>query len=283
MTAARRRFLPGSEWLYAHLYTGTATADALLREMVAPLVRDADRWFFIRYADPDWHIRLRIHGDPAQLLGALHAAAATELERGRLVRMTLDTYEREQERYGGPEGVALCEQVFHADSVAVLDLLELTPGDAGADLRWRLALAGIERLLDDVLADEGAKLATVRRMRNAYAAEHRADAALRGAVGERFRAERGALAPLLDGDVDGVLADGLAVLDRRSAAMAPALGRVRELAAAGEFEGDLGQLAGDLAHMHANRLLRSAQRAHEMVIYDVLDRLHAARAARARA
>src|SRR4051794_30162434 len=32
---AQRRFLPGSEWLYARLYTGTATADALLGEMVA--------------------------------------------------------------------------------------------------------------------------------------------------------------------------------------------------------------------------------------------------------
>ena len=280
---AQRRFLPGGEWLYAKLYTGTATADALLREMVAPLVADAEQWFFLRYGDPDWHVRLRIHGDPVTLLPALHAAAQAEAERGRLWRMTLDTYEREQERYGGPAGVALCEELFHADSVAVLELLALTPGDAGADLRWRLALAGIDRLLDDVLDDDEMKAATMRRMRGAYAAEHRADGALRGAVGERFRAEREALAPLLDGEADGVLAEGLAVLDRRSAAMAPTLERLRELGAAGELEADPGQLAADLAHMHANRLLRSAQRAHEMVIYDVLDRLHAARAARARA
>ena len=24
----------------------------------------ADRWFFIRYGDPDWHLRLRLHGEP---------------------------------------------------------------------------------------------------------------------------------------------------------------------------------------------------------------------------
>src|SRR5205823_5861924 len=53
-----RSFPPGSEWLYAKLYTGAATMDQVLREVVAPLVeeltesRAADRWFFIRYGDP---------------------------------------------------------------------------------------------------------------------------------------------------------------------------------------------------------------------------------------
>ncbi|KFA93239.1 lantibiotic dehydratase, partial [Archangium violaceum] len=63
-----RSFAPGSEWLYAKLYTGTATADRVLCEAVAPLMRealasgDADHGFFIRYGDPDWHVRLRLHG-----------------------------------------------------------------------------------------------------------------------------------------------------------------------------------------------------------------------------
>jgi hypothetical protein len=33
----RRTFPPGSEWLYAKLYTGTATADRVLREVIRPL------------------------------------------------------------------------------------------------------------------------------------------------------------------------------------------------------------------------------------------------------
>ena len=35
-------------------------------------------------------------------------------------QVQLDTYEREVERYGGPEGIELAEQLFHADSEAVL-------------------------------------------------------------------------------------------------------------------------------------------------------------------
>lgn len=33
-------------------------------------------------------------------------------------------------------------------------------------------------------------------------------------------------------------------------------------------------------HMHVNRLVRSAQRAHELVLYDFLARLYAAQSAR---
>jgi len=39
-------------------------------------------------------------------------------------------------------------------------------------------------------------------------------------------------------------------------------------------------VAMSFAHMHVNRLLRSAQRAQELVLYEMLDRLYASRAAR---
>jgi lantibiotic biosynthesis protein len=276
-----RRFLPGSEWLYAKLYTGTATADALLSDLVEPLVGDAARWFFIRYGDPDWHLRVRIRGDPQRTLPALHAAAERESRRGRLWKLELATYEREEERYGGPEAIVLCERVFHADSVCALGLLKLVGGDAGMDARWRLALAGVDRIMDDVLADHEVQHATTKRLRESMAREHRATPALRKAVGERFRAEREVLAPLLRGaSHPGSLAPGLALLDRRSGAIAAPLAELRALSAAGRLGVTLPHLAADLAHMQTNRILRSAHRAHEMVIYDVLDRLYTARAAR---
>src|SRR5262249_57327315 len=90
---------------------------------------DIDGWFFIRYGEPEWHLRLRLHGRPerlhAQVLPVLQAAAAPLLGDGRLWRLQLDTYQREIERYGGPEGMLLAERLFHADSAAVLAIVEL--------------------------------------------------------------------------------------------------------------------------------------------------------------
>ncbi|MDQ4124478.1 MAG: lantibiotic dehydratase, partial [Actinomycetota bacterium] len=121
--SGRRSFAPGSEWLYLKVYAGTAVSDALLRDAVGPLVHEArasgaaDRWFFIRYADPDPQLRVRLHGDPARLAGevlpAFRQALKPELE-GRVWRLEIGTYAREIERYGGPEAIEAAEAIFEA-------------------------------------------------------------------------------------------------------------------------------------------------------------------------
>src|SRR5262249_15292238 len=99
--ASSRRFPPGSEWLYAKVYTGPTTADRLLIEGIRPAVDAvlnsgvADDWFFIRYADPENHLRIRFHGDPCRLTGELVPMLAARLapliDDGRLARWQLDT------------------------------------------------------------------------------------------------------------------------------------------------------------------------------------------------
>ncbi|MET7640647.1 lantibiotic dehydratase [Streptomyces sp. NPDC005438] len=115
---------PGGEWLYAKLYVARDRMDSLLvRELAAlcgGLEEDLDRWFFLRYADPAPHLRLRMRGTPDSLrnrvLPALHDWAATARTEGLIGTLTLGTYEPETERYGGPEALADAERLFHADS-----------------------------------------------------------------------------------------------------------------------------------------------------------------------
>jgi thiopeptide-type bacteriocin biosynthesis protein len=298
----RRTFPPGSEWLFAKLYTGTATADRVLRDVLAPLVREAlaagwsDGWYFIRYGDPEWHLRVRFHGDPealtARLLPALHAGVTPLLDDGRLWKLQLDTYEREVERYGGPLGIGLVERLFQADSEAVLEILDMLEGDEGADVRWRLAFYGVDALLNDLGLDAEAKLSVLGRMRQGFAQEFAGPAdgdgksakALQVQLDQKFRAERPKLDPLLDagGDPENAFAPALDVLGRRSRANAPILEELRRLEAAGKLQGKLADMAVSLAHMHVNRFIRSAARAHEMVLYDFLFQTHRSRAARAR-
>ena len=241
---------------------------------------------------------MRFHGAPAALrehaLPALAAAAAPLLDDGRLWRLQLDTYEREVERYGGAAGIELAERLFHADSEAVVALLDLLEGDEGADARWRLALCGIDRLLGDLRLDAGdggaaAKLAVLTRLRRSFWREHKGDKALRVRLDRKLRGERRALEALLFGDRAGGPAAGgaaaayapaLAVLDRRSAALAPIAAELAAREAAGRLSVPRAALAASLVHMHANRLLRSAARAHEMVLYDFLGELIESRAAR---
>ena len=66
---------------------------------------DARHWFFIRYHDPDPHLRVRFSGEPARLINgllpALERALAPLTATGAVRKWMLDTYVRETERYGG--------------------------------------------------------------------------------------------------------------------------------------------------------------------------------------
>jgi len=289
-----RRFTPGSRWLYAKLYTGPAIADQVLRDVISPLTRAvsesgaASHWFFVRYADPGFHLRVRFHGIPERLQGevlpTLQAAIAPLLDDGRLWRVQLDTYEREIERYGGPQGIELAERMFHADSEAVLRIIELLePGDEGLDERWRLAARGIDSLLEDFGFDFEGKRKVIEKVRSSFAREFRVDKRVIDQLSSRFRKERKSLEALLDParDQANPLWPGIEILGDRSRRWADSVAQIRSLAQAGRLSASLGALVASHIHMYANRLLRSAQRAQEMVIYDFLARSYESQLARA--
>lgn len=290
----RRTFPPGSEWLYAKLYAAPSMGDRLLREVVHPLVDRAlgsgaaHGWFFIRYADPDSHLRLRFRGDPARLraevLPLIERSVAPLLERGEVRRFQLDTYERELERYGGAVAMPLCEAVFQADSEAVLEVVEAFDDDALAEARWKLAVPGMDLLLEGLGLDPEQKLAVLRTVRDGFAREHRADQKLLRQIGDRFRTERASLEAALDrkDGADGPLARGAVPLSRQAERLAPVMADLRRAAERGDLTLPPVDLAPSFRHMHANRLLRSDHRRQELILYDFLCRLYDSRAARAR-
>ncbi|MGW7529091.1 lantibiotic dehydratase [Streptomyces sp. NPDC054783] len=141
---------PGGEWLYAKLYLAGRQADSFLTEQLAPFLAELpdsareliDRWFFIRYRDPDDHLRLRFHG-PAdslwpELLPPLHTAVRQWTAQGLVGRFILDGYDPEWERYGGPEAQAAAERFFAADSRTALTMLQIArQADSGSgDVPW---------------------------------------------------------------------------------------------------------------------------------------------------
>ncbi len=247
-----RRFAPGSRWLFAKLYGGAAGADRVLRDVIAPLVTPGEPWFFVRYADPEAHLRVRWHGDPELKMRELRARLEAAGEP--CWRVALDTYEREVERYGGLRGVELAEQVFAADSDAVLAILADDPDD---ERRWLLALRGIDRLLDDLAVADKRQLATIAR--DGFAAELGTSTVHLRRLGEKFRAHRPAIEHILASDADDPFA-------ARSARIRPLAAELRTCAY------PLDELARSFVHMHVNRMMPVAQRAHELVLLDFLRR-----------
>lgn len=139
--------LPGaSDWLYAKLYGHPDRQVAILTAHLPRLLSTGDsppQWWFLRYQDPEPHLRLRIRlrgadvfGETAQRVGAWVAG----LRRlGLIGQVQLDTYYPETGRFGGGAAMAVAESVFAADSAAAI--AQLTHTGRGGNPHQRAVIA----------------------------------------------------------------------------------------------------------------------------------------------
>ncbi len=128
--------LPGcSEWLFVKLYGHPDRQTDILTTSMPDLLSLWDsppEWWFLRYRDPEPHLRLRIrlpgaheYGQAVQHVGTW----AADLRRlGLVSRVQLDTYYPETGRYGTGAAMAAAESVFAADSAAAIAQLMHTAG-----------------------------------------------------------------------------------------------------------------------------------------------------------
>lgn len=260
---------PGSEWLFAKLYCGRTREEELiagpLRRFAADVLARglAEEWFFIRYADPDLHIRLRFRGLPERLTGQLLPELctwATELmAAGLCLRLCFDTYDREVERYGGAAGIEVAEAIFAADSQAVANLLHLIQRRAVVIDRTTLGVLSIDDLLAGLGLTEAERLQWYREQDMA-----------RQASGTEYRQRKAVLRTLL-GDPDQLLAEpgGAQIMDlfsnRRAALTQPAR-QLRESMESGHLTQLPAELYRSYVHLHCNRLLGSDWSTEQMVL-----------------
>lgn len=127
-----RSFPPGSEWCYIKIYCSVFFSDTLLSDLLYPLLKKwsdnakIDTWFFVRYKDPDEHIRIRFRLTNlhflSTLLEELNTCLASYQQQGFIPRIAIDTYERELERYNVPDYLVI-EKYFEISSDFCIQVL----------------------------------------------------------------------------------------------------------------------------------------------------------------
>jgi thiopeptide-type bacteriocin biosynthesis protein len=267
-SAFNRARPPGSDWLFAKLYCPRELEEDLL---VGPIREFCDRarrsgmtdgWYFVRYSDPDPHIRLRFRGDPDNLLTSLLPEfcswGADLMAEGSSQRFVFDTYEREVERYGGPAGMAVAEALFTADSPAVVDLLDLIRRAPALD-RLTVAVASIDDLLTSLGLDESER----RSCYNSRPISRRASSA-------DFRNHKAKLRVLL-GTPNGLStlprgAELISILAARQRVLASVASRFAELERRKELSKPRASFVQSIVHMHCNRLAGSDRSIEERAL-----------------
>lgn len=131
---AGQSHLPGSgEWLFVKLYGHPDRHNTILATHLPDLLSQMDgspEWWFLRYRDPDDHLRLRFRlRTPegfSQIAQRVNSWAANLRRRGLIGRVQFDTYYPETGRFGDGVAMATAETVFAADSAAAIAQLTHT-------------------------------------------------------------------------------------------------------------------------------------------------------------
>lgn len=132
---------PGGEWATIKLYANERTLDSLIAGPLMEWIKELNdrgliqQWFFIRYRDPEPHIRVRLRAEKENLWSVAVPAfldlAGHEKAKSRLHSVMIEPYVREVDRYGGPGLIGLHESIFSADSsLAVRALHTFGPENA---------------------------------------------------------------------------------------------------------------------------------------------------------
>jgi lantibiotic biosynthesis protein len=279
--AAKRMFLPGSEWYFVKIYCGVKTADKVLVDVVKPLIDELFaqgkilKWFFIRYADPDHHIRIRFFGEGnfyARVTKMLNTALAPYVESNLIRKVQTDTYNRELERYGATN-MENSETVFFFDSLATLQILSLLEGDEGDDLRWQFAIKGVNDLLDAFQYATCTKRNLMSWLSTNFANEFKFESQeSKKQLGAKYRECRPAIDSVLRKSVDAENEwyEVWDIFKQRYESISQCASEILKLSAENKLSVGLNDLVASYIHMFLNRFLRSKQRMQEMIIYDML-------------
>ena len=290
-----RRFHPGSEWLSIKLYAPRSTAETLLLETLYPRVMQFKeeslfkKWFFIRYSDPDWHIRLRFNGEPSLLYGELLPRLTKSIEHlvqaQQIHKIELFTYDREVERYGGPKLIENAEEWFMYDSEAILKGLNQL-STQGELFRIRLAAQLIDTTLRVFNFDERQKLNFISQLREGFAIEFQENARLRKRLGAKYREYQKHISQDLSNLNDSqaqVPPDDMALQELKiefESNITPLVDRFKQLINEEQATLKVNELLSSILHMTNNRLFKTYGREQEFVMYDFMRRIYLSNQAR---
>lgn len=287
----QRNYSVGSEWLYYKIYTGHKTADLVLTEIIKPLSEQLmeegliDKWFFIRYADPKHHLRVRFHCKDQVVVGkiisALHEPLNQFLEQDLVWKIQLDTYNREIERYGS-NTMELSETLFCFDSNATVQFLDLIEGDEGEELRWLFGLRALDNLLDGFRYSLEEKLGLTETLKTGFGNEFGMSRPLKKQLDDKYRKKRSSIEDFMmfskesEPDYEPILD----ILKENGEKIQPIAEQILQISNQEKLQMELNNLMGSYIHMLMNRLFKSKNRLNEMVCYDFLYRYYKSKYAR---
>ena len=290
MKSVQHTYLPGSDWLYFKIYTGVVTADKIIAGEIYRFIGRLKmeglitQWFFIRYSDPDFHLRVRVRVKDVSDIGtviALFYTITKRLEARNLIwKVQVDTYQRELERYHA-KLMEDTESFFYVDSEYTVKIIQKILAHK-EDYRWMIAFKMIDSLLSDFLLTLEAKLTLMERQSAAYKTEFGFDEFNAKQFNIKYRDCMKIISDIIKEkeEVDKPLRQMIIDIHKRSIDLKPVFSTIIQKSKKHGI--DYLMLPAHYIHMMLNRLFYEQARMHELIIYDFLRRYYTSEIARSK-
>ncbi|ROI06416.1 hypothetical protein EGI16_00475 [Chryseobacterium sp. G0240] len=257
------KFIPGDEWLYYKIYTGAKMADEILLYNLSPLAKDLiskkliKEWFFIRYNDPDCHIRFRLKinskEDIADIINSFNFRIKDYVENGSIWKVELSTYDRELERYEY-EMIDQAEELFYHDSELVTDMMRYHNETQEIPL-WIIICLTINQYLEGFGFEDNEKLNILGKLSIQFNEEFSVDKNIKKQIDRKFRDHQNLLSSAMkSSDYQHMIQDHFSRINPVCNLLKP----------------KKTELINSIIHMHVNRYIKANPRAHELLIYNIL-------------
>jgi len=282
----RRSFTIGEEWIYYKIYCGISISDTILIDVLKNITDQLIekniilKWFFIRYSDPEPHLRVRFLikdiTDFGLVVGRIREGLSIFIKSGEIWDMQLHSYNRELERYGETT-TSLAEAMFFYDTNMVLNLIRY---NLDSEDYFIYVLKAVDDTLTFFEIDEHKKLNLITQVRNSFRKEFNVEKTLNKQLDKKFRRLEHKVSTILNFNKNDFNLPVLEFIDTRNVNYKPIIDEFIMFNMDKELSVNMDELITSFIHMTINRSFRSKQRLHEMLIYDVLYRYYKSKIAR---
>lgn len=274
----QREFIVGSKWLYFKIYCGVKTSNIILRDYLFEKINFLkennciEKWFFIRYNDPEAHIRLRFllseNSNLNEVIQILNETFNVLQNQNLIWKIQTDTYVRELERYG-PSTYKLTETVFEADSAMILDYLQLENSFSNTSTPMLFSFVSIDNFLNLFELSNIEKLNLLNSIQLSFKEEFNADKYLKKELDKHYRELSNEIELFIERKNKDEFHSFFEIIDFKANKIKDTILNLIE-----NLDIDLFSYLNSQIHMMINRQYTSRQREYELIIYDHLYRYY---------
>jgi thiopeptide-type bacteriocin biosynthesis protein len=274
MKQPKRFFLPCQQWVYFKIYCSELSADRILKNELENYITGlhhkklVKNWFFIRYHDPDHHIRLRLELKKDKycnvIVQRLNKALKKLVEDNYIWNIEIGSYGRELERYSFLD-YRMTEQLFHIDSTYYLKSVALLKCN---ELKFLYNFKSSLDFIKLFYHSDSELLNFIKSLEQSFKQEFKTTKITQKQLSTKYRTLRENINEFLDNTKD----NNYSVLRNLLSKRLIQINSVLDIDFPTENSNQKFDFVSGHIHMNTNRTFSTNQRLYEMITYDHLFR-----------